>query len=339
MSDSDIRAAPDLLATLAAEFENDRVDLLTCPYRAVPGPSPWSTLEALGLNTEFLGGLLVARLVEGVKFAVGPTIAARKSVIEALGGFGRFREYLAEDFVLGKLAAQSWLRRGLVLLPRRAPYRQSRIRSKLSAPPEMGTQHKTIAPRRLRWANIHPPARSGDSGFARRSRLARYLGPDLAVSGRIRMGCWRAATSRSAHPAPLVAGPDPRHPRVCDLGRGVLRKQDSMARQDLPAAARRPFRKTSLTPILSTLVGVAPASPPKSPYFFGAKRSRRRHHALAFPRPLRGLALWDFRTQSSISLHPGLRSDAASRLYNECWIGLSQPINIPHPDEFPNDVK
>ena len=107
MSDSDIRAAPDLLATLAAEFENDKVDLLTCPYRAVPGSSPWSTLEALGLNTEFLGGLLVARLVEGVKFAVGPTIAARKSVIEALGGFGRFREYLAEDFVLGKLAAQA----------------------------------------------------------------------------------------------------------------------------------------------------------------------------------------------------------------------------------------
>ena len=107
MSDSDIRATPGMLATLAAEFDSDKVDLLTCPYRAVPGPSPWSTLEAVGLNTEFLSGLLVARLVEGVKFAVGPTIAARKSLIEGLGGFGRFREYLAEDFVLGKLAAES----------------------------------------------------------------------------------------------------------------------------------------------------------------------------------------------------------------------------------------
>ena len=107
MSDSDIRVTPDMLATLAAEFDSGKVDLLTCPYRAVPGPSPWSTLEAVGLNTEFLSGLLVARLVEGVKFAVGPAIAARKSLIDALGGFGRFREYLAEDFVLGKLAAQS----------------------------------------------------------------------------------------------------------------------------------------------------------------------------------------------------------------------------------------
>ena len=107
MSDSDIRVAPDMLATLAAEFDSGKVDLLTCPYRAVPDPSPWSTLEAVGLNTEFLSGLLVARLVEGVKFAAGPAIAARKSLIDALGGFGRFREYLAEDFVLGKLAAQS----------------------------------------------------------------------------------------------------------------------------------------------------------------------------------------------------------------------------------------
>jgi len=107
MSDSDIRVTPDMLATLAAEFDSGEIDLLTCPYRAVPGPSPWSTLEAVGLNTEFLSGLLVARLVEGVKFAVGPTIAARKSLIEGLGGFGRFREYLAEDFALGKLAAES----------------------------------------------------------------------------------------------------------------------------------------------------------------------------------------------------------------------------------------
>ena len=107
MSDSDVCVTPDMLARLAGEFEDGNVDLLTCPYRAVPGASLWSALEAVGLNTEFLSGLLVARLVEGVKFAVGPAIAARKSLIEDLGGFGRFKEYLAEDFVLGKVAAQS----------------------------------------------------------------------------------------------------------------------------------------------------------------------------------------------------------------------------------------
>jgi ceramide glucosyltransferase len=36
---------------------------------------------------------------------VGPTIAGRKRVIEDIGGFGRLKDFLAEDFVLGKLAA------------------------------------------------------------------------------------------------------------------------------------------------------------------------------------------------------------------------------------------
>jgi ceramide glucosyltransferase len=103
MADSDIRVTPDLLTRLAQE----EFDLTTCPYRAVGGPSLWSRLEAVGLNTEFIAGLLVARLVEGgVKFAVGPTIAARKAVIEAIGGFDKLKDYLAEDFVMGALAAQ-----------------------------------------------------------------------------------------------------------------------------------------------------------------------------------------------------------------------------------------
>jgi len=106
MSDSDIRVTPDMLRTLAAEFADPAVGLATCPYRAVPGPSIWSALEAVGLNTEFLGGVLVARLLDGMKFALGPTIAARREVIERIGGFDTVKDYLAEDFVMGRLAAE-----------------------------------------------------------------------------------------------------------------------------------------------------------------------------------------------------------------------------------------
>lgn len=107
MSDSDIRVELGMLRTVAAEFQDSRVGLATCPYRAVPGKSFWSLLEALGLNTEFLAGVLVARLVEGMKFAVGPTIAARRSALERIGGLERVKDYLAEDFMLGKLAAEA----------------------------------------------------------------------------------------------------------------------------------------------------------------------------------------------------------------------------------------
>src|SRR5438045_9328032 len=93
MSDSDIRATPDLLATLAAEFADPRVGLVTCPYRAAPGRGLWSELEAIGMNTQFLGGILVARMLEGMKFALGPTIAARKAVLNQMGGFDHRRHY------------------------------------------------------------------------------------------------------------------------------------------------------------------------------------------------------------------------------------------------------
>lgn len=105
MSDSDVRVTPAMLSTIAAEFQDPHLGLATCPYRAVPGHSLWSTLEAVGLNTEFIGGVLVARMLDGMKFALGPTIAARRETLLRIGGFDAVKDYLAEDFVMGKLAA------------------------------------------------------------------------------------------------------------------------------------------------------------------------------------------------------------------------------------------
>jgi ceramide glucosyltransferase len=106
MADSDVRVTPDLLAAVAAEFADESVGMATCPYRAVPGRSFWSTLEAVGLNTEFIGGVLVARMLDGMKFALGPTIVARRATLAAIGGFDAVKDFLAEDFVMGNLAAE-----------------------------------------------------------------------------------------------------------------------------------------------------------------------------------------------------------------------------------------
>lgn len=107
MSDSDIRVTPDFLQRVSAEFEQPALGVATCPYRAVAGKSFWSQLEATGMNTDFISGILVARMLEGIKFAVGPTIVARKRALEAIGGFERLKDYLAEDFVMGKFAAEA----------------------------------------------------------------------------------------------------------------------------------------------------------------------------------------------------------------------------------------
>jgi ceramide glucosyltransferase len=106
MSDSDVRVTPGLLSHLAQEFQDGRIGLISCPYRAVPGKSLWSRLEAIGMNTELLGGVLVARMIEGMRFALGCTVAVRRNVLEDMGGFGYLQEFLAEDFVIGQRAAE-----------------------------------------------------------------------------------------------------------------------------------------------------------------------------------------------------------------------------------------
>jgi ceramide glucosyltransferase len=150
MSDSDIRVERDMLRRVAAEFADTGISLATCPYRAIAGESFWSKLEALGMNTEFLGGLLVARLLMGVDFAVGPTIVARRSVLDEIP-FDRLKEYLAEDFVLGKFASEAGM--GVIL-------------SRVIVEHRIGSEpFLSNASHRLRWARS-----------TRRSRPAGYVG-------------------------------------------------------------------------------------------------------------------------------------------------------------------
>jgi len=106
MSDSDVHVPSNLLRRVAGEFQESSVGVVSCPYRAVPGRGFWPQLEAIGMNTEFLAGVLVSRLVQGMDFALGPTLAARREVIDAMGGFAELGHYLAEDFVIGNRAPQ-----------------------------------------------------------------------------------------------------------------------------------------------------------------------------------------------------------------------------------------
>jgi len=106
MCDSDVRVEPGFLAQLAREFQNSRVGLVTCPYRAVAGKSLWSRMEAIGMNTELLGGVVVACMIEGMRFALCCALAVRRDVLDAMGGFGFLQDFLAEDFVIGQRTAE-----------------------------------------------------------------------------------------------------------------------------------------------------------------------------------------------------------------------------------------
>ncbi len=102
ISDSDVRVTPDYLRSLALPFVDERVGAITCMYRGVAAEGGlWARLEAVGMSVEMTAGVLVARMMEGMQFTLGPTMAFRRETIRRMGGFRVTADYCADDFVLG----------------------------------------------------------------------------------------------------------------------------------------------------------------------------------------------------------------------------------------------
>ena len=107
ISDSDVRVTPDYIRDVAAPFADERVGAVTCLYRGVADQGLWAQIEAAGMSVEMTTGVLTANLLEGMKFALGPTMAVRRRAVDAMGGFGVLGPYCSDDFLLGaNVAAQ-----------------------------------------------------------------------------------------------------------------------------------------------------------------------------------------------------------------------------------------
>lgn len=101
ITDSDTEVKSDYLTAVARAFADPKVGVVTHLYRGVARNEFWAKLEALGMSTEFMAGVIVAEKLEGMKFALGPSMAIRKQCLAEIGGFAAMRDYLADDFVLG----------------------------------------------------------------------------------------------------------------------------------------------------------------------------------------------------------------------------------------------
>lgn len=110
ITDSDASVSRDYLKKMAKAFEPKDVGAVTNLYRGVSGSDVWSKLEALGMSTEFMAGVVVAERLEGMKFTLGPSMAVRADCLSAIGGFAAMADYLADDFVLGKWVSEKGLR-------------------------------------------------------------------------------------------------------------------------------------------------------------------------------------------------------------------------------------
>jgi ceramide glucosyltransferase len=106
VNDGDIRVPPDYLRKVMTPLADASVGMVTCLYHGVAGPTLGSRLEALGISTDFIPGVLSARFLEnGLRFGLGSTLAFRRRDLEAIGGFEALVDYLADDYEIGRRIA------------------------------------------------------------------------------------------------------------------------------------------------------------------------------------------------------------------------------------------
>lgn len=124
INDSDITVSPRYLERVMCRFApasqgaaKPQAGLVTALYRGKAhksdshGSGPPSRLEALGIATEFMPGVLLSKLIEGgLHYGLGSTLAVRREALEKIGGLLSIVDYLADDYELGARIAQTGYR-------------------------------------------------------------------------------------------------------------------------------------------------------------------------------------------------------------------------------------
>jgi ceramide glucosyltransferase len=106
-TDSDVEVAPNYLREIVPPLLDRQVGMVTCVYRGKNVAGFFSGLTAIGMSVEMTAGVLVANLLEGMKFGLGPTTVVRKDSLESIGGYAALKDYMAYDFSIGNLIAKA----------------------------------------------------------------------------------------------------------------------------------------------------------------------------------------------------------------------------------------
>ena len=107
ISDSDVRVRPDYLADRGRAAGRSRQ---SAPSPAFIVPIDERTfvdrLQSVGMMSDFYAGIVVAWQLDGVKFALGPTIATTRERLAAFGGYESIENRPADDLLVGRLIAE-----------------------------------------------------------------------------------------------------------------------------------------------------------------------------------------------------------------------------------------
>jgi ceramide glucosyltransferase len=106
ISDSDVRVRPDYLRHVVAPLADPKVGAVTCFYVPIEEKTFADNLQAVGMFSDFYVGVLVARQLDGIKFALGPTIATTRTRLAGFGGYESIDDRPADDLLVGRLIAE-----------------------------------------------------------------------------------------------------------------------------------------------------------------------------------------------------------------------------------------
>lgn len=105
ISDSDVRVRPDYLRRVVAPLADQKVGAVTCFYLPIEDKTFVDNLQSVGMMSDFYAGIIVAWQLDGVKFALGPTIATTRERLAGFGGYEAIENRPADDLLVGRLIA------------------------------------------------------------------------------------------------------------------------------------------------------------------------------------------------------------------------------------------
>src|SRR3984885_1031780 len=106
ISDSDVRGRPDYLRQVVGPLRDPKVGAVTCFYVPTELTTLTDHLQSVGMMSDFYAGVLVAWQLDGIKFALGPTIATTRARLDGFGGYAELENRPADDLLVGRLIAE-----------------------------------------------------------------------------------------------------------------------------------------------------------------------------------------------------------------------------------------
>ena len=107
INDSDVRVRNDYLRTIVAPLAKTGIGAVTCLYVSAGDRTLADHLQTMGMLSDFFPSILVARSLDGVKFALGTTIATTRSHLAQFGGYESLENRPADDLLVGRLIAEN----------------------------------------------------------------------------------------------------------------------------------------------------------------------------------------------------------------------------------------